>query len=283
MGALETIAKVGLYATLLTLVGTVAARWLLQTSGSTTTTEAVGPRRRLARIGLTAGALLLACLVFRLLTHTAAVFGSAEGPGADLADALSGEHLSIVAFSSRWGRGWRAQTTASIVSLLTSIWAVRRPGSWTLVAATVAAALLACTFPLVGHAAGAWAREALAVAHVLGAGLWLGTLTALVLTGHQGALWERFSRMAFAGATAVAVTGLTMAGLYLGTPANLLTTPYGQLLALKIGVAMAIGGCGYLNWRHARVGGQPPTARIETLLAAVIVVVTAFLTEMAHP
>jgi putative copper export protein len=81
-----------------------------------------------------------------------------------------------------------------------------------------------------------------------------------------------------------------MAGSYLGALSNLWTTTYGQLLALKIGFFCGAAGCGFVNWRRFAAERRGAAHRehlapavFEVVLVAVVVVVTAALTEMEHP
>jgi putative copper export protein len=81
-----------------------------------------------------------------------------------------------------------------------------------------------------------------------------------------------------------------MAWSYLGSISNLWTTTYGQLLVLKLALVGGIAGSGFLNWRRfgAERRGAKQSERlgpvvIEVVLVAVVVVVTAALTEVGHP
>ena len=85
------------------------------------------------------------------------------------------------------------------------------------------------------------------------------------------------------GAAIVVSSGLLLAFNYLTSWRDVIATAYGRTLALKLAVFLAILACGALNWRQVRTDAQPRTARLEVTLAALLVVVTAFLTEMAHP
>jgi copper transport protein len=122
-----------------------------------------------------------------------------------------------------------------------------------------------------------------AAAHILAAGAWLGALAALVIAGHRGSLWRRFSTVGLAGSAVLGVTGLLLTYFYVATPANLLSTPYGRLLLAKLALVAGIAACGLINWRRVKSHGYPSTARLELALAGAVVIVTAFLTETEHP
>lgn len=273
IASLESVAKIGLYGALLLLLGSHAARWLLR-SIPAETARAHTVDDRLARVAIVAGTVLVACLLLRLWAHTVVSFG--------LSDGSTWEKVSLIGFESRWGGQWRVQTTAAVVSLLTSAWTIGR-SPWSLLVSTGAAMFVAGTFPLTGHAGGQPLRVGVDMAHLLGGGLWLGTLAVLLIVKPQGSVFERFSPVAFTGSTVVVLTGLVMTWLYLGEIANLWTTLYGRLLVAKVVTVLAISACGFVNWQRARAGQLPPVASVETALALAVVVITAFLTETAHP
>ncbi len=273
---LEPIAKIGLYAAILTIVGSHVTRWLLRVTAGVTRSEAPELERRAARMGMAAGAALLAFLMFRLWTHTVAALGIT-------AASSSWDDVWLVGFQSRWGGSWRIQVVAAMVSLLASAWAMGRSGAGPALAANLASVVLVCSFPLMGHASGQPVRAAVDALHLLGGGAWLGTLAVLVLMKPGNALFERFSPVALSGAALAALSGLVMAWLYLGSIANTWTTAYGRLLIAKVAVVLAVSGCGYVNWRRAQEHQPPSAAGLEVTLALAVVVMTAFLTEMAHP
>ena len=273
IASLESVAKIGLYSALLLVLGSHAARWLLR-SIRAQIVRADAADDRLARVALVAGTALIACLLFRLWAHTVLSFGVSDGS--------TWENLSLIGLESRWGAHWRVQTSAAVVSLLVCAWTIgRRP--WSLLVSTAVALVLAGTFPLTGHAAGQPFRVAIDVAHLLGGGLWLGTLAVLLIVKPQGPVFEHFSPLALTGSTVVVSTGLIMAWLYLGAIDNLWATTYGRLLVAKVVTVLAISACGFVNWQRARAGQAPPAASLEAALALAVVVVTAFLTETAHP
>jgi len=104
------------------------------------------------------------------------------------------------------------------------------------------------------------------------------------------ALLRGVSPLALTGATLLLLPGIVMAWSYVGSVSNLWTTTYGQLLTVKLVLFGGIVACGLANWR--RFGAERRGAAtaehlwpvaIEALLAALVVVVTAALTEVAHP
>ena len=285
----ESLVKAAIYAALLLAIGAAAARILiLPRVAGLERAERDRIERGLAGLLRRAAILFVAALCARLLAHTAAAFGAAA--------MFDGARLRLVGGGSRWGASWRAQLFAG-GALLASALLVRplaRAG-WALAALTTLAA--AATIPLLGHAAGSQARFALHLAHILGGGLWLGTLGALTLvpgpSADRGAMLRAFSGVAFAGAALLVPTGVVAAWLYLGSIPALWTTPYGRTLSMKVALVAATLACGYGNWqrfRRERSTGERAAwvgvgslAALEATLAVAIVLVTSWLTELAHP
>jgi copper transport protein len=159
------------------------------------------------------------------------------------------------------------------------------------VAAAIASVGLAFSITTTGHAAGAPPRMVMHTAHVLGAGMWLGTLAMLMAIrggfepSERAGLFRAFSAVAFGGAAVLAVSGLAATYLYVASPSALWTTGYGRTLLAKIALVLGAASCGYLNWRSINGGrdepGRPVT--VELLLAVSIVAATGLLTELEHP
>ena len=290
--ALEASPKAVLYGALLLAIGACAARWLLQAH---TPDSSAGRGRdfewRLFRLLVASAAFVLVALALRAWTHSMAVFG--------LPDGLEWNRIQLVAFQSRWGSGWRLQAIAALSLAVSTSWIkVDRRIGW--LAASLAVVVCCVTLPLLGHAAGSPWRLALHAAHVLGAGVWLGTVAA-VLIAHllhpsdvRELLLRRLSPIAFSGAATLVAAGLVASWTYVGSVANLWTTPYGRLLTVKGTLFCGVIACGFLNWRRfsAGAGIGSVTARraepvgaatLEVLLAAAVVIVTAMFTELEHP
>ncbi|MFJ8466305.1 copper resistance CopC/CopD family protein [Streptomyces swartbergensis] len=138
------------------------------------------------------------------------------------------------------------------------------------VGATLAVAL-ALTWAAAEHAsAGIQVPVAMtsSVLHLVATGVWLGGLVALLLTLRRasvGALAEvvpRFSRIAFASVTVLAVTGLYQSWRGLGSLAALTGTSYGRLLLAKLlAVTALLLAAGYSRRWTARLAAPAATAR----------------------
>ena len=278
----EAAAKTLIYASLLLAIGANAARWLLApriTPQTGITND--GFDRQLAQLCTAAAVVLLVAQLMRALAHTASAFG--------WSDAFAWSQFSVIAFESRWGEGWRIQLV-SAGALLAAVLLIRlhRRAGWMLTSAAVIAC--AASMPLLGHAASNRYGLLLHSAHILGAGLWLGTLSCVLLVRGSGAanLLRHFAPVALTGAGVVVLAGSIAAIEYVGSLSSLWSTSYGRTLLLKLTVVAGVVACGYRNWRHWAVmpAGDATDKRIETtesILAFAIVIITSVLSELAHP
>ena len=250
--------------------------------------------RRLHRVAAAGAVLLVAGAAARLCAQTWSVFGPDEPVTLEL--------LRVVGIDSRWGAGWRPQAGAAVLAAAAVAWWKRqpRPGWWL---AALAAAGAWITLPLTGHAASfpTVAPHVVQVAHGLGAGLWIGALAALVAVasrlgrerGHESVAdgVRSFSALAQGSVATVALSGIVTAVLYVGSWDDLWTTAWGRHLLLKTALFLTVGAVGACNWRRLtpRLGDAAGTrallmsARLELLLAAAVLLVTAFLVHLAMP
>ncbi|KUL26598.1 copper resistance CopC/CopD family protein [Streptomyces regalis] len=103
--------------------------------------------------------------------------------------------------------------------------------------------------------------------HLLATAVWLGGLTALVVTLYRAAdltpaTVTRFSRLAFASVTVLVVTGVYQSWRGLGSWDALTGTTYGRLLTLKLAAVALLLGAAALSRRW--------TARLATVDAATV-------------
>ena len=180
-------------------------------------------------------------------------------------------------------------------------------GGWRL--ATIAALTAVVTPAMGGHAWGFESSRPVAVAadvlHVLGVGVWLGGLAALLLVaipalarfkdgdGRVAMLspWVMsFSRMALPAVALIILSGMVSAYLHLGGPAALVGSLYGRALLIKLLVLAGAFGIGFYNWRSVlptlSESGTPGLLRgpatVELILALCVLLVTSALV-MLHP
>lgn len=300
--ALEALPKALVYAAVIVALGAAAARQLFvrrvaphlppepsqAVPVSMATSFAVDQpphafERALARVAVSAAGWLLVGLLLRAWGHTAVSFG--------VADAFSSENLRTIAWDSQWAEGWRLQM-AGAVALLICSWAIGQLGAagWQLTA--LAASATGALLTLTGHAAGEPPKMLMHAAHIVGAGVWVGTLIATAVAARgpvREAMLRAFAPYAFAGSAALIVTGGLAALTYIGSLTNLVSTPYGWALLLKLIFVADVATFGFLNWRRFHGGGAAgPGNRdmfvvLEVVMASLVILVTAVLTELEHP
>jgi copper transport protein len=253
-------------------------------------------------VALAAAALSALTLPGQLWVQSAVLSGPEE--------ALDPERLRLLLAGTPWGLAWLLQAMAT-VAFVVGLMVVRAPHGRTVgwVGAGVGTLLLAAAPALTGHtiAIERWVEVAILsdFLHVLGAGLWLGTLgvllaaglpaTAYAVTAHRGeavaAMVRAFSPVALVSAGVVMVTGLVNALLLVDAPSSLWTTAYGRTLLLKLALLAGVAALGFHHWRRVqpRLGGEgsaralAPSAGAEVALGALIVLVTAVLVVLPPP
>jgi putative copper export protein len=226
------------------------------------------------------------------------------------AEALDGSRLAALLQTTTWGTAWILQAVATVGFFL-GLMVARAPhgrgAGW--VGAGAAALLLASVPALSGHAASVENNTALAILtdtlHVLGAGVWLGTLAVLVAAGMPAALATAdgggpraladmvnvFSPVALAGGAVAGLTGVVNALLHLSAVGDLWGTGYGRTLALKLLLLGVVAAAGAYNWRRVRPSlgdeaGAPRLRRstaVELGMGALVVLVTAILVALPTP
>ncbi|WP_226920828.1 cytochrome c oxidase assembly protein [Georgenia subflava] len=214
-----------------------------------------------ARTGAVAAVVwALAQLAHLLLTH-ASIVGTIGGPG-------YGEQLQQFVTDIELGQIllWATALTA-VVSLVAVAVGGYVSAAWAGVLALVALVPIALT----GHAAGAASHE-LAVSswwmHVGGVTVWAGGLAVLCVVATRTGrdlpdAAERYSTVALWCFVIVALSGIANGWIRLGSPVELVTHPYGQLLALKIVLTVGLGVAG---WAHRRA--TLPAVRADAAAAS---------------
>ena len=163
-----------------------------------------------------------------------------------------------------------------------------------LLAALAVAAVTLAGFSFAGHVAaiGGPLFALLDWAHLLGVGVWLGSLPGFLLfwllyarrvesdrrRALIGAAISRHSRFALAAAPLVALTGIANSPLVLGAGRNLVASDYGNLLlakALLFSVAIGIGAANFFLVRRLAVRTLLWTVSAEVAVAALAVLTAA--------
>ncbi|AZQ35859.1 transporter [Streptomyces cyaneochromogenes] len=147
----------------------------------------------------------------------------------------------------------------------------RRPYGWTGAALAVG---LAVTWAAGEHAsAGIQVPAAMtsSALHLLATAVWLGGLTALLVTLYRAHLTPaavtRFSRLAFASVTVLVVTGVYQSWRGLGSWGALTGTTYGRLLILKLAaVGLLLGAAAVSRRWTARLATADAEEEAETVV-----------------
>jgi copper transport protein len=137
-----------------------------------------------------------------------------------------------------------------------------------------------------GHAAAVSFGVPIDALHLLAAGLWTGGILALATLRPPGgwrgpngrALIEAFSSVAIPAFLLTIATGGLRGLQELSRPADLLSTPYGLILTLKILIVLCMVPLSILAWR--RVLGSP---RFEAGIAVLVIGVAALLAAFPLP
>jgi putative copper resistance protein D len=203
---------------------------------------------------------LRVCTLVVAVGVLAVFLATAANMAGDPAAAFDPATLAGVLQDTGFGRIWAARLG---LALVLAIWAFRRrmiPGR---LFAGLAGLLLA-SVALTGHSrmqdgpAGILHIGADAL-HLLAAGWWIGGLAALLLTvvrsgADQGAdepsaaaALSRFSGVGYGAVAILVVSGLIDSWLLVGGLGNWLTTTYGRLLMVKIGLFAAMGALALSN------------------------------------
>ncbi|MGI5469874.1 copper resistance CopC/CopD family protein [Streptomyces sp. CA-132043] len=134
----------------------------------------------------------------------------------------------------------------------------------------VVAAGLAATWAMAEHAStGLQTAVAMPVdvVHLLAVAVWLGGLTALLVSLYrgpaiEGAAVRRFSRLAFAAVLTLVVTGVYQSWRQVGTWRALTDTSYGQLLLIKVGLVVVLVGVAWWSRRWTGRLAEPAAAAV---------------------
>jgi putative copper resistance protein D len=257
--------------------------------------EQQAARARARRIGLLAAVALLIACAARLYIQVVDSYLVAVPTPLML--------RQLIFLTRAWGLGVLGQLVSGsvLVALFLFVASTRfgrsGPGPSRLV--WIAAPIAALTIPMTGHAISHGGPGAFVVqaTHVLAVGSWLGTLAVLWLSSRHldgprlVPILTAFSPVALASAAMVVVAGTATLFVHVGTPYEVFSTSYGQVLLVKIALFAATAGVGYANWRHvtpslARGGPRRQFTRaaaLELALGMVAILATALLTSLPQP
>ena len=246
-----------------------------------------GITRYLRRV--TSGAALAA-----LVLGLAQVPVAAGALGGDLASAVDPVLLTLVLDTPA---GLSALVASGGLALLLVI--ERVPAAVPVVVRAIPPVLVILSMTLVGHATSRGMLTGMLLAlHLAGIGFWLAALLPLRRmcsdpmeggdAAHLASLAEEFGRLALVLVAMLVVAGLCYAALLLGSVAALFTSPWGQVLLIKITLVSAILGLAAVNkfrlvpalHKEAALAASKLRRSIEMEmgLAALVFLATSFLT-----
>ena len=250
--------------------------------------------------------LAVAAVVLLLVAHLVRAWGQVHS-FLDPHEPFNWAAARPVLFQTAWGRGWQAQVGVALLALPAAWLGRRRPatGVALLGAAAVAVAVVS---PLTGHAVEhPWGRTlgvGLHAVHLIGGGMWLGTLFAMAVAGIRPALRldppdpaavarmvAAFSPVALTGAGLSVTAGGLMSYAYVGDLGSLFGTTYGRTLLIKVGLLFGTMALGAWNWRRLspRLGSNDATrllsrsATLELLIGLLLIGTTAVLVALPAP
>lgn len=285
---------------LLMLVGTAVSMRIVSTSGIASGTQedalVSGWLRRLP--GLFAWFLLTLWLVRGALQVLAF-----SDPGQPIEPELARYILT----EGSWGTSWMVGAALSFI-LLALAWTLRNSPTRLGLLMSVSAAGLLLAQAGMGHAADPFWEpaplgRAIHFAHLLGAGVWVGTLAVLamaVLPSLRDArrdrvviLLDRFSIFARLGAALILTSGLIATWVYTNTISDFWTSTWGRLLLAKLAAVAIVALAGFRNWRvitpkivSGADGARDELRRaihLELLFAAIVIAITAVLSGTGTP
>jgi putative copper export protein/methionine-rich copper-binding protein CopC len=296
------VARWAEYVALLAVLGALAFRALvlgpIEKLGERTPTivDAADGARQL---GLGALVLLLAAGCARLYGEAKAVVGH-DVP-------LTMAALRPMVLETPWGRGWLLGALGAFAAFVGLVLARRWWPGWRV--AHLGAIGLVLSPALTGHAAATrdWRHVAVVLdaAHVLGAGIWLGTLVVLALAGIPAALRRapeervpavtslvgRYSVVAQLGVVLVVASGIGSSIIRVRSLGGLTHTSYGSLLTYKVFVFLFVGLVGLYNWKKATpklaqrhgVRRMRRAIGVELVVGALVLALTAALVATEPP
>jgi putative copper export protein len=214
--------------------------------------------------------------------------------------------MTDMAMHTQWGFALRLELGAALLSLISFGLAMKRlRGAW--LAASISSIVLAVTPALAGHAASSPKFISLMIAtdflHVLGGASWLGSLVAVIVVGlplslalggaerwsSVASLVNSFSPVAMVSVALVVVSGVIASWVHLERLSALWQTTYGQVLLVKLALAVLTLTIGAYNFRRVQpqlvnevgVTRLKRSATLELGFGFLVLLVTGFLTGIS--
>jgi len=246
--------------------------------------------RRVVMVGLWSARVAVLMLGWRLFAQTYSNFG--------LEEPVTWHLAGVVLTKTMWGDHLIDQAW-TLAAVMAGFEIARRLVWLRWIVGPAAAVALAMVTPLTSHAANHGAALwRLHVVHLIGAGLWIGTLGVFALTGFERWLprLRTYSPIAIVGLSLALASGAAMTWRHIQPWPEAWSTPFGKALAAKIAAVVLTMAWGAVNWRmlRPRVDRAPDDERarrtlrrgawVEVLIGFLVVVgLTSILTGLAMP
>ncbi len=207
---------------------------------------------------------------------------------------INGDSLNSVVADTRFGHLWLSRT-AMWAGLGGALWFATTDRWFYLVSLVLGGVILAINSAF-SHANGAYDLTASVASdwlHLMATTLWVGGLIHFIsIIGSVHNTFEpaapvlsnvvgRFSNFARISVITLFITGLYAAWLQVGTIEGLLTTPYGQVLLIKLILIVPVIGLAFINLvythRGLEAGDEKWAVRLRGLLGAEIVLTSVIL------
>jgi putative copper resistance protein D len=230
-------------------------------------------------------AVALAAAIAALLSGLGWFAAVAADMAGGWADALAPDILQAVAFDTRFGRLWIARLICLVAVL--AVLAMTRRSRAQDVGLAILAGAFAASLVGVGHgtagAGGVAPIHMVAdVIHLLCAATWIGGLFCLGQLLHQALdgsatpevvrkVVPRFSLIGYWAVALLLISGCTNALVLVPQPGKLLTTDYGRVLLVKIGLALVMVAIALVNRIALTPKAVTGPAGIRTLWRSVMV------------
>ncbi len=285
---------------LLLLLGTQTAGWI---AGRRLEQHHNGPATRVRGILHRWATPLAVLLLVLCLARAALQLWSLKDPD----DTLTWDFTKAVLLDGIWGSSWLLQSVVALLLLILAL-VPQRTARYTAGVRPVLIALALWAQTGMGHAVssfwGGSLGRVLQLSHLVGGGIWLGTLALLAMVVFPllqdeaelptlaGVLAD-FSLLARIGAALVVGSGTLIALKYAGSLHAFLGATWGRLLLLKISGLVGVAGLGWYNWRivtptiargdQAGVAQLRRAVRLELALGLAMLAITAFLVATQLP
>lgn len=287
-----------LFITLLTLVGTRVVSLILRRHREILAGRWETIRTWVAPLPWLAGCALLVLVLARGSLQVLSFLDPGDPVTLDLA--------ATILLRGVWGHAWLLQLIAALL-LIVVAWRFRRSGERRFVVLVLTLAAVWAQSGMGHPVEQVWPAplgRVIDSAHLIGAGLWLGTLGVLAvavfpsLHGDDGVvplarIVADFSVWARVGAALLLLTGGFAAWWYSGSLGVLVSSQWGRLLLIKLGVLAGVAAIGAWNWKVLtpaleRAEGSAArrlrrAVRLELGLGVLLLAVTALLVATALP